>query len=143
MSLFQLALGEVTDRMHILDLKLLHGQHNGSASVSPGTQKAWQQERALCDNFVMIKTKARNIREKFDYLSESLKQINRELWRLEDEIRAMLRLHNYYHAGKIAAEITAKNERRAELVGQLNRLEGRPADVKVYTMSDGQTAGLN
>src|SRR5262249_11121209 len=88
------------------------------------------------------------IGEKYDALMDELAEVNEQLWKLEDEARALRNsgLDNktnlketsgkmtatMYRAGVVLFEITEKNDQRAELVQKINGLFGINVREKVY-----------
>lgn len=122
MGIFSPALGEVIDRSIILELKL----SRASKAVSENVKVAWEEELLACQNFVNEK------QINPFHLIMQLKILHAKLWDEENLVRGYVRESNYYWAGLCAARITALNQRRSIIVGDLNAVDGKAADVKVY-----------
>ena len=74
--------------------------------------------------------------EQYDELFDTLAEVNERLWKLEDEARALRRAKKdtaaVYRAATVLFEITEENDKRSELVQQINQLFGVEAREKVY-----------
>lgn len=124
MKLVNPGAGEITDRLTILALKILAGSERGSDTTH------FEQERASLQQ----KIHARTLNGLwFDSVLE-LAAVNAMLWQSEDLLREVRAKHNLT-AGKLhqldldaavilAFRIQSLNDRRAELVQQINKDAG-------------------
>lgn len=76
------------------------------------------------------------IGEQYDELFDTLADVNEKLWKLEDEARVLRKAKKdqstMYRAGTVLFMITEENDRRAELVQNINKLFGIDVREKVY-----------
>lgn len=115
--------GEVTDRLSILALKIAHGQ---AAGQDVGH---FVSER----NALLVQLRARTSDPCLEQTFE-LATTNAMLWYAEDAIRrlredaegasASEKPTLYMEAGRIGMRVQQLNDRRAELVGEINRSSG-------------------
>jgi hypothetical protein len=121
MNIASPGLGEVSDRLTILALKILIGTEQGKDVAH------FQRERAL----LLAKVRSRTPNGAwFDSVME-LAAVNGQLWKAEDDLRALrATVPEQCHEGeavsvmRIAFRIQALNDRRAELVAQINKDAG-------------------
>ncbi len=120
--------GEVADRLTILALKILFGGQAGKDTAH------FERERAA----LLTKFRATDAGKLTEPLLE-LAAVNGALWHAEDELR-VYRDAGYNAVGApeplavvtLAFKIQSLNDRRAQLVGQLNQLAGEaPAQEKL------------
>jgi hypothetical protein len=118
------ATGEVSDRLTILALKILAGAEKGVEVAH------WETERASL--LTVIRTKTLNGKW-FEAVLE-LGAVNAMIWHAEDEMRTWRQTNPvvdrpeaislWVQVGRLAFRIQALNDRRAELVAQINREAG-------------------
>lgn len=109
--------GELVDRASILTLKLLHAP----ADSAPHLRREYQQVLAI----VQPRTTSAG------WIAEALELtvVNGVLWHAEDDLRAVrdgsqLVDGDLIAAGRIAFRIQALNDRRNELIGEINKTTG-------------------
>ena len=118
MKLVNPGTGEISDRLTILALKIYTWQEQGSDVAH------FEAERAA----LLAKIHSRTLNAKwFDALLE-LGAVNALLWHAEDDLREIRGgsggKDEYAEAGRVAFRIQALNDRRAELVSQINKEAG-------------------
>ena len=150
MRMLQPSPGEAVDRQTILSLKMHHGAKKGM-NVKAFVDENNELQRYLEQNFFLIAPKA--LQDPYDRAFNALKEVNRQLWDLEDEIR---NLKIEFGGGGLSAQEMARvisgqihlpaslriieisllipelNDRRAKLVQEINRLFGIYSQEKVF-----------
>jgi hypothetical protein len=118
MRLINPSTGEISDRLTILALKILAGAEKGTDVAHFETERA-----AL---LTAIRTKTLNGKWFEGVLG--LGAVNAMLWHAEDDLRILRNLPRGHavdqDATTIAFRVQALNDRRAELVGQINKEAG-------------------
>ncbi len=116
MSLVNPTVGDISDRLTILALKRLHGTNDG--------HHVGHFDREWAALHTMVK--ARTLNGAWFELVLELAAVNAELWKLTDLMRAVEEDSevDYREAGNIGLQILHLNDRRAELVQQINELAG-------------------
>lgn len=109
--------GELVDRKTILHLKIEAGRRK-QVDVGHFQEELRQIEAALDEWFRKSPGADRGA---FEEASRGLADVNQQLWHAEDEVRALPGDERERLAG-LAKLIPALNDRRAELVQQVNRL---------------------
>jgi hypothetical protein len=119
--LVNFGLGEICDRISILALKLLHAEEK-KIDVSH-----FRNERAT----LMTKVLARDGGRWIEYFTD-LAAVNAALWSAEDALRELRSadLANE-NAARTAFRIQALNDKRAELITQINSFSGEKTQEKV------------
>lgn len=116
--------GEISDRLSILSLKILHAPSDRDVShfrVELAALAAQLLERRTFSDSTSLGMAAKK-----------LDQVNARLWRLEDEMRTFRLVvvgqsDDWSNAREIAIcalEINALNAQRSELIAEINRLAG-------------------
>lgn len=140
MRLFDPSIGEIADRMTILELKIK------AAKQKAKPYEHWLGEYSECEGALDRKTSIliADDKVKMESLISNLRTVNGKLWDLEDRIRVYTRREftNNSSFGEcerddiitIALQIPYFNDVRAQLVGHLNALEGTDTGTeKLYT----------
>ncbi len=127
--LINTGMGEVSDRLSILALKILNGSEQGK-DVSP-----FEIERAA----LLSQIRSRTLNAKWFELVLELAAVNATIWHAEDDLRALRSdltalaetAANEQGRARVEGTVTALafrtqrlNDRRAELVGLINRDAG-------------------
>jgi hypothetical protein len=117
MSLINFGTGEISDRLTVLSLKLLHYGAAGKPTAHLRTEQAALLAR--------IRTQTVN----GSWLEQLLElgAVNAALWGLTDELRDVADAstpETLQTAGMLGLRIMALNDRRAELVEAINKLTG-------------------
>jgi len=132
--------GEIFDRMTILRLKIAFG------TVKGRTTKAWEDEQAELSKLIKVASIEianifERVKEQIDDKVEELYGTNLIIWKLEDKLRALPECDICTTAelediAKTAKGIAKANDRRMELVRDLNNLFNQPNSatgaVKIY-----------
>ena len=121
MKLVNPGAGDISDRLTLLALKIYSGQEQGIDVAH------FETERAA----LLTKIHSRTLNGKwFDAVLE-LGAVNALLWHTEDDLREIRARavnvstkEDYQEGGRIAFRIQGLNDRRAELVSQINREAG-------------------
>ena len=127
MGLMNPSPGELVDRKTILHLKIEAGRRK-QVDVGHFRQELELIEAALVEWF--CKTSGTD-RGAYDAATRDLADVNQQLWRAEDEVRALPRSERDRLA-ELAKLIPELNDRRAELVQQVNRLFRVGQVEKIY-----------
>lgn len=139
MRLFDPSIGEIADRMTILELKI------AAAKTKEKPHTHWKKEYDECEAALDAKTTifVEEAKIKMEKFYSDLRIVNTKLWDLEDRIRVYVGrevLGNTFNDAEkediilIALQIPYFNDRRAHLVGDLNALEGKDTGTeKLYT----------
>jgi hypothetical protein len=133
MKLVNPGAGETSDRLTILALKILAGLEQGKETVH------WETEQAA----LLTQIRARTLNGKWFEAVLKLGAVNAMLWHAEDDLRALGRQWEVWNkpdssgltgaedrkraaleAAPLAFRIQALNDRRAELVQQINKEAG-------------------
>lgn len=127
MRLINFGLGEVSDRLSILALKILHGEAAGKDA------EHWKNER----NALIAKLGARTVNGNWIEAYTELAAVNATLWQGEDTLRGLRNLREaaraqWTGAGKTYQESVAEvairlqelNDRRAQLIESINKDAG-------------------
>lgn len=131
MRLINFGAGEVSDRLSILSLKILHGEAIGKDTSH------WRNER----NALLTKLTDRLTLQWADAYIE-LAVVNAAIWQGEDEIRAYRLDHEgtivsrealWEDTAKLAYRIQALNDRRAVLIEQINKSSGEHLGTEKLT----------
>jgi len=138
MRLLDPDVGEVLDRMSILDLKIDVGMQKGVST------EAWEQEREALNLFLQKKIQAwqstatAQTTEDWMGYNAQLKNTNLALWRAEDDIRALRKEESlpefYQEVALVALRIADLNDARANLVKKLNAVFGVHNEEKIYNV---------
>ena len=121
---------------------------NASRTLIKGTSKVnikpWVEENELLQQYLesnWFPSLNRNNGVEFDDLFDQLAEVNRTLWKLEDEARDLKRTYEQgvdnfgqldERARKILFQINGNNDKRAELVKKINALFGVQSQEKLY-----------
>lgn len=127
--------GEIADRLTILGLKIAHGTEKGV------DVKHWRDER----NALLVKVQP-SIDSRWVEHALELAAVNALLWQAEDDLRTLRKdlqqtqqvpgssyASLLQSAGEVAVQAQALNDRRAELVAQINAAVGETAREKLTT----------
>ena len=156
MRMLQPSPGEAVDRQTILQLKCQHGQKKG-VNVKPFVDENNALQEYLEKNWLLLTQKS--MQDPYDRLWAALKEVNKRLWDLEDEIRllksSLTKLPGVHQSQMSAREMACLisgniqniscmriieigllvpelNDRRAQLVQELNALFGIRTQEKLY-----------
>lgn len=119
MRLIDPGVGEVTDRLTILALKVLYGAEAGKDIAH------FQREQSA----LLAKVRTKDLNGAWFHHCLELAAVNAALWHAEDQLRA-LRISapklgdGYGEAGLVGFRIQALNDRRSELVVLINKAAG-------------------
>lgn len=127
MGLMNPSLGELVDRKTILHLKIAAGERK-NVKVAHFQKELELIEAALAD---WLRKTAGADRHAYDAATHGLAEVNLKLWHAEDEVRALERSQRDRLA-ELAKLIPELNDRRAELVRQVNRVFGVDQVEKLY-----------
>ncbi|MBI2957130.1 MAG: hypothetical protein HYY26_07455 [Acidobacteria bacterium] len=117
MGLMNPSPGELVDRKTILHLKIEAGRQR-NVKVAHFQQELELIEAALAD---WLRKSGDTDRDGYAKATQELAEVNRKLWRAEDEVRRLPRSERDRLA-ELAKLIPELNDRRAELVQRVNRL---------------------
>lgn len=123
--------GECADRQSILHLKSKYGELK-HINVKPFNDEIMEIQDYLQKNwFTLI---AFDKGSQFDELWKKLSAVNSELWKIEDEVRLRARETplNKERLVEIALLVPVKNDLRAKIVQEINRLFQVAEQEKVY-----------
>ncbi len=109
--------GELVDRKTILHLKIEAGRRK-QVDIGHFREELSLIEAALAEWFRKSPGADRGA---YDEATRGLADVNQQLWHAEDEVRALPRSERERLAD-LAKRIPSLNDRRAELVQQVNRL---------------------
>ncbi len=109
--------GELLDRRTILHLKIEAGRQR-QLDVGHFREELESIEAALAD---WLRRNAGADRQAYEAAARELADVNRQLWRAEDEVRQLPRSERDRLA-ELAKWIPELNDRRADLVQRVNRL---------------------
>jgi hypothetical protein len=127
--LVNLGVGDIVDRLTILSLKLLYGEQAGKET------KHFRDER----NALLTQIHARDQYQLWYEQGLELHAVNAALWQAEDEMRGFREHELGTASGRILADgwlrevtdcafqIQKLNDRRSELIAQINAKVGDPA----------------
>lgn len=128
--------GEVVDRQTILELKI---DAAGKKGISP---KAFRDEYDQLQTYLEKNSFARAPKQQEqEALYKKMKEVNTQLWNIEDQIRLIIKnagdasklsSDQRVEVCKISFEIPRLNDRRAELVQQINKLFNIDRLEKLY-----------
>lgn len=123
--LVQVSVGELLDKLVILELKALR---------IPGEQR----QRNIHAELALLQQSFAELVPRIDGLDaliDSLRQVNSELWDIEDNIRACEHQQRFDHEFvALARSVYLKNDKRAALKASINELCGsRLREEKYYT----------
>lgn len=127
MGLMNPSPGELVDRKTILHLKISAGERK-KVNVRHFQKELELIEAALGEWF---RKSAGADRSAYDAATQGLAEVNQKLWHAEDEVRA-LDGHQRDRLAELAKLIPALNDRRAELVREVNRVFGVDQVEKLY-----------
>jgi len=116
--LVNFGLGEICDRVSILALKILHGAAKGIDVAH------FQREQSVLTTKLLASDKGKWIE-----LYAELTAVNAALWYAEDMIRTLK--DDLPRAGALGLRIAELNDRRSELVQQINAWVGDKVQEKV------------
>ncbi|MGH9789533.1 MAG: hypothetical protein ACRD4U_12615 [Candidatus Acidiferrales bacterium] len=119
--------GELVDRKTILHLKIAAGERK-KVEVGHFQKELELIEAALAEWFRKSDGADRGA---YDQATRGLAQVNQQLWHAEDEVRALASSERDRLAA-LAKRIPELNDRRAELVRQVNRVFGVDQVEKLY-----------
>lgn len=130
-------LGEVLDRLAILQLKLDHGMGRNVPTA------AWEEEQRQLDDYLQKKIQAWQsvatgfAQEEFGKANAELVVVNGKLWAAEDEIRTYCKTEQLTDdecrdLATLAMRIADLNDVRCNLVQKINRLFGVETQEKIY-----------
>lgn len=123
MRLINFGAGEIVDRLTILSTKILYG------SAARKETKHWLDER----NVLLTMLRGRELNGSWFPLALDLAAVNAALWRAEDDLRGYRQDNEagladkaalWEDAAKCAFRCQELNDRRAELIEQINRQTG-------------------
>ena len=128
MSLLKPTIGEMLDRKIILSMKMINGAIKG-LDVKP-----WKEEYEALESAIKLQL----INDDKDTgipidLELELKSVNGILWQLEDEIRRYIKAGNNFPICSAAIAIVTTNDKRMNIIKQINAVFGQQADEKVYS----------
>ncbi|HKS89572.1 MAG TPA: DUF6165 family protein [Stellaceae bacterium] len=113
--LVPISVGELLDKIGILQLK-------AAAVADPAKRANVLHELALLD---VVRQREVGPSPELDALCAALAAVNRELWEIEDDIRACERAGRFdAHFVALARGVYRANDRRAALKRQINELTG-------------------
>ena len=123
--LVQVSVGELLDKLVIMELKTLR---------IPGEQK----QRNIREELALLQQSFAELAlsvDGLDMLLNNLRQVNSELWDIEDNIRACEKQQRFDHEFiALARSVYLKNDERAALKRSINELCGsRLREEKYYT----------
>ena len=127
MGLMNPSPGELVDRKTILHLKIAAGGRK-NAGVGHFQKELELIEAGLADWF---RKSSGADRRAYDAATQGLAEVNQKLWHAEDEVRVLPRSERDRLA-ELAKLIPELNDRRAELVRQVNRVFGVDQVEKLY-----------
>ena len=112
-----ISVGELLDKISILSIK---SQHTSSEYVTKELQD-------------LIKIAQDNKVYNASYVSQLL-QVNRKLWKIEDDLRVLEKFQTFnHHFIELARSVYITNDKRAELKRKINEETGSHyREVKVY-----------
>jgi hypothetical protein len=119
--------GELVDRKTILHLKIAAGERK-KVSVAHFQKELELIEVALAEWF---RKSAGADGRAYEEATQGLAEVNQKLWHAEDEVRALERSQRDRLA-ELAKLIPELNDRRAELVRQVNRVFSVDQVEKLY-----------
>lgn len=125
MRLMNPGAGEITDRLTILALKILHAPEQGKDPTH------FENER----NGLLVQIRTRTLNGNWFEQVLDLAATNAALWDAEDDLRA-LRLSGMGQleaAGRIGFRIQELNDRRAGIVETINKLTGELVGAEKLT----------
>lgn len=110
------SLGELIDKLCILEIKMEHLQGDARKMARKNVEKERQELREVFDSLgVRIDPR----------LITRLKEVNADLWRIEDEIRAMERNKDFGETFiRLARSVYLQNDRRAAIKREINSTYG-------------------
>lgn len=115
MTSIRIALGEVLDRLSILELKLEHGAPDAARrerdSLASALWRDWPGDGGGYDRMLSI---------------------NRRLWQLEDRMRDLEDGGSDAETAAVGRAIAATNRERSAWKGRVNEGVGHPAEFKSY-----------
>lgn len=119
MRLVKPSLGECADRMTILELKIEFGKLR-EISVAH-----FEDEYKKIQSYLATANLGYYAKE-----YKELQHVNRSLWSLEGQVRnETVWREEHWRAASLLEQITRLNDRRAEIV---NQIDGTPAQEKLY-----------
>jgi hypothetical protein len=136
-GLLEPEIGEVLDRMSILQLKLNVGMRKNVPTAS------WEEELRVLDNYLQRKiqgyqrTATSFSNDQFSNANARLGIVNAKLWEAEDRIRVYRKAGSLTDSekmelGEFGLRIADLNDVRAQLVNELNQMFGVSANTKMY-----------
>lgn len=115
MRLMNPGAGEITDRLTILALKILHGGHAGKDTTH------FENER----NSLLVQIRTRTLNGSWFEQVLDLAATNAALWEAEDDLRELRENSGSLDAaGRLAFRIQELNDRRAAIVETINKQTG-------------------
>lgn len=130
--------GECADRQSILLLKCKYGALK-HVDVKPFSDENNEIQSYLQKNFFYQLNEEKGA--KFDELLKKLQEVNHSLWKIEDEVRIYVRKDDAREAidgdqqerlSEIALTIPRLNDKRSDLVQEINAIFGLAGREKVY-----------
>lgn len=139
MRLLRPSPGEAADRQSILHLKCQYGELK-NMNIKPFTDEISELQTYLDVHYFHKITEETG--EKYNGLFGSLARLNRDMWKLEDEVRIRT-ADTYEHKGPdndarllvIVRLIPQLNDKRAALVQEVNSLFSIHQQEKIYIAS--------
>ena len=137
--------GEVVDRQTILELKIAAAEKN-QISTGDFAREYDQLQAYLGKNSFTAKPG----QDDYKVLYAKLKDVNTQLWNIEDEIRLIIRqagapanltAEQKTAVGRISFAIPRLNDQRAELVQQINKLFNIDRVEKLYNAGADRPVG--
>ncbi len=114
--------GELLDRITILEVRLSRTQEEAQAAAVREAK-----------NLVKVFTTAVPMNDLVNDLWDTLRAVNADIWDAEDVIRLCMKAGEFGPLFvKAAREAHAKNDERARLKAEVNRLLGAPVEEKSY-----------
>lgn len=120
MRLINAGVGELSDRLSILALKILHGQQSGRET------KHWRHEQAA----ILTQLHARTLNGSWFGSYTELAATNAAIWQQEDALRQLRREKDTGSSEpavsfmEIAIYLQELNDRRAQLIEDINKAAG-------------------
>lgn len=125
--LMDISAGELVDRITILEIKVEWLEPPLRAAAARDLARAWARARRVLPESATLAE-----------LTEALRRANRELWTVEDELRACERAQRFdAHFIELARRVYATNDRRAALKRAIDQLiPSRTREYKSHPLPD-------
>lgn len=120
--------GELLDRITILEVRTAHVRSPAALRELHALEKVWEKYVAQTSR-----------KETLAIKGEELLKVNEDIWMAEDIVRLCMRAGEFGPMFvKAAREAHEKNDDRARLKAEINRLLGAPVEEKSYGGSNDQ-----